>query len=61
MTDFTQLMDPPPPTDWTDHGIFRAAFLAVFDPEDRTVLRQVGYGWRPRQRSEVHLQSQLDF
>ena len=42
MTDFTQMMDSPPPADWTEAGIFRAAFLAVFDAEDRAVLRQAG-------------------
>ena len=42
MTDFTRLTDSPPPADWTEAGIFRAAFLAVFDPEDRAVLRQAG-------------------
>ncbi|HSL83672.1 MAG TPA: hypothetical protein VLF66_12930 [Thermoanaerobaculia bacterium] len=42
MTDFTQLMDSPPAADWTEAGIVRAAFLAVFDAEDRAILRQAG-------------------
>lgn len=28
-----------PPIDWTDDGIYRAAFLCLFDPERRAVLR----------------------
>ena len=31
-----------PPVDWTDDGIFRAAFLALFDPADREVFRRAG-------------------
>lgn len=42
MTDFTRSMDSPPPADWTEAGIFRAAFLAVFDAEDRAVLARAG-------------------
>lgn len=42
MTDFTQLMDPPPPTDWPEAGSFRGACLADFEPEDRAVLLQAG-------------------
>jgi hypothetical protein len=32
----------PPPVDWTDDGILRGAFLALFDPADREVLRRAG-------------------
>ena len=42
MTDFTRLMCPPPPADWTEDGIFRAAFLALFDNQDRAALRRAG-------------------
>jgi len=42
MTDFTRLMCPPPAADWTDDGIFRAAYLALFDTEDRAALRRAG-------------------
>jgi hypothetical protein len=31
------------PVDWTDDGIYRAAFLALFEPAHRAVLRQAGY------------------
>jgi hypothetical protein len=42
MTDFTRLMCLPPPADWTNDGIFRAAYLALFDTEDRAALRRAG-------------------
>jgi hypothetical protein len=30
------------PVDWTDDGILRAAFLALFEPKDRALLRRAG-------------------
>jgi len=32
----------PPAVDWTDDGVFRAAFLSLFNPEDRDVFRRAG-------------------
>lgn len=42
MTDFTRLVCTPPPAHWTDDGIYRAAYLALFDTEDRDALRRAG-------------------
>lgn len=42
MTDFTRLMCSPPAADWTESGIYRAAYLALFNREDRAVLRRAG-------------------
>jgi hypothetical protein len=28
--------------DWTDHGIYRAAYLSLFDPDERDILRRAG-------------------
>lgn len=42
MPDREKSNPPPPLTDWTDHGVFRAAFLERFDPKDRPVFRQAG-------------------
>lgn len=38
----TAVPSPPPPTNWTDDGIFRAAFLRLFPPEDRATIHQAG-------------------
>ena len=32
----------PPPVDWTEYGVFRAAFLQRFDPGDRAALIHAG-------------------
>ena len=42
MSDRPKSTSPPSPPDWTDHGAFRAAFLEVFEPEDRPALRKAG-------------------
>lgn len=37
-----QKSTPPPLADWTDHGIYRAAYLSLFDPNERDILRRAG-------------------
>lgn len=46
--------EPEPPTEWTDwtaDGIYRNAYLVLFDPEEREVLR----AGRSRSRRPGHL------
>lgn len=31
-----------PLADWTDHGVYRAAYLYLFPPDERDVLRRAG-------------------
>jgi hypothetical protein len=42
MPDRQKSIPPRPLADWTDHGIYRAAYLSLFDPDERDILRRAG-------------------